>query len=354
VKQLLTYKEKFEEYVDVAPVSNLSLSIRNLLIEEISSDLGMDGLDAAGLAKMVRERMDILPMRKRECFKRVVGVDAGSQIIPLAARQYAVFSALAYSLPQGSRFFLQPESMSCTYSMGVDRFKGSVNLCREAKLYETAYKFIENGNNPELVLIDGPLAFSSWWQKTGTEKERLRLFKSIRNLLNTSQEKGIIIAGIVKRPSARYLIHYHRLAKDTDLSDSFLMHLTLKEGERTDIFSINTALMLSGKNKLPMNLAESPIYSTYCRTTNDWSIPPIRIDVPAYSLANIDEITDYCYSTSYWNGIPLAILRADEDVKVSRRFIGDIYSEIVGYVGRDSGEVKRLAPYWGEGNWLGA
>ena len=353
MKQVLTYKEKYESS-DVAPVSNLSFAIRNLLLEEISSDLGAQGIDSDKLSNMVRDRMDILPMRKRECFKVVAGVDGGSQIIPLAARQYAIISALAYLLPQGSRFFLPPESMSCTYSVGVDGFKGSVNLCREAKLYETASKFIEKKNVPELVLIDGPLAFSGWWQKVGTEIERLRLYSSIKSLLNICQEKGIIIAGIVKRPTARYLIHYNRLAKETDLSDSFLLHLTLKDGERTDIFSVNTAMMLSGKTRLPESLTDTPIYSTYCRMSNDWSIPPIRIDVPVYSLAYIDEILDYCYSTSYWNGIPLAILKADEEVKVSRRFIGDIYSEIVGYIGRSCGEVKQLAPYWGEGNWLGA
>jgi hypothetical protein len=50
----------------------------------------------------------------------------------------------------------------------------------------------------------------------------------------------------------------------------------------------------------------------------------------------------------------MPIVRADEEVKISRRFIGEVYRDIVGRVGRTTGELSHLAPYWGEGQWMGA
>ena len=55
-----------------------------------------------------------------------------------------------------------------------------------------------------------------------------------------------------------------------------------------------------------------------------------------------------------WKGIPMPIVRADEEVKISRRFIGEVYRDIVCRVGRTTGELSHLAPYWGEGQWMGA
>jgi hypothetical protein len=97
-----------------------------------------------------------------------------------------------------------------------------------------------------------------------------------------------------------------------------------------------------------------PIYSFYGRFSREWSIPPIRIDVPSFCLGMIEDIADYCHWSSLWNGIPLPIARADEDVRISKRFMSEVYSELIGYVGKRSGDVSYLAPYWGEGGWMGS
>jgi hypothetical protein len=76
-----------------------------------------------------------------------------------------------------------------------------------------------------------------------------------------------------------------------------------------------------------MDAIDAPIYSSYLRLSKDWNAPPIRLDLPAYCIDEIDTVADYCYATSYGNGLPLAIVKADEEVKVSKRFIADVYSE---------------------------
>ena len=337
-----------------APTPNLSLSLRNLLLTEITSDILKEGPHVKELAARILAENTFYSIRKSEAYWRVTGVDAGSQIIPLASRQYAVLGALAYSLHDGHRFFLQPESFSQPYSLAGDRFPSTVNLRREAKLYETATRFLDEPGGTELLLIDGPLAFSNVWMNAGREEDRRRLIDAVNGLLKKCKRLGVVIVGVVKRPSARYLIYYLGLQDDTDLPDSFLMLHTLEPGQRTDIFSARTAMRMASRGSGFMDAVDEPIYSFYARLTGEWSIPPIRVDLPAFCLSEIDDVADYCYSTSLYNGVPLAIVKADEAVKVTRRFISDVYSEIVTRVGREVGEVSQLAPYWGEGEWMGA
>ena len=349
---VLAVKER-SELVDSEPrAQSLSLSIRNLLLAEITGDVVAEAPLVKGLAERIRREMDVVRLRKREAFTYVAGADAGSQVIPLASRQYAVIGALVYSLPRGSRFYLPPESMCGPYSLGGGGFGGSVNLRREARLYETAREFLVRGGEVELMLVDGPLALSGWWGAAGSEAERRRLVDALNGLLRVCRDRGVTVAGVVKRPSARYLVHYLGLGAETDLSDSYLMHQTLEPGERTDIFSPRTALRMASRGSPMMDVVQEPVYGFYCRLTRGWDIPPIRVDLPAFCLGQVDDVADYCYSTSLWSGIPLPLVRADEEVKVSRHFIGDVYSEIVSRVGRETGDVSPLAPYWGEGEWM--
>lgn len=354
---VLAYKERNTLVPTIqtrAPQANLTLSLRNLLLEEITEDVLAEGPLVKELSSRIRAETQIYGLRKREAFKRVVGVDAGSQIIPLASRQYAVIGALAYSLHTGHRFFFPPESLSQPYSHSGDRFPSTVNLRREAKLYETAQEFLKEHADTELMLIDGPLVFSGFWRKAGREEDRRRLIDAVNGLLRRCKRMGVAAAGVVKRPSARYMIHYLGLEGETDLPDSYLLLQTLKPGERTDIFSAKSAMRMASRGSCIMDTLEEPVYSFYARLTRDWSIPPVRVDIPAYCLSDLDEVADYCYSTSVWQGIPLAIVKADEEVKVTRRFISDVYAEIVTRVGRECGDVSQLAPYWGEGTWMGA
>ena len=333
---------------------NLYLSIRNLLLDEVTGYVEEDSPLVRAIASRIREEMSIYPMAKRAPFSCVAGADAGSQVLPLASRLYAVISAMVYTLPSGGRYFLEPESYAFPISDGGDRARGVINVRREARLYETACEFIEEGSGVQLLLVDGPLAFSNWWSIAGREADRRRLIDAARRLLTLCMEEGVTVAGVVKRPSARYLVHHLGLRGETELPDSYLMLHTLRPGERTDIFSPRSSIRKAVKASPVMDAIGHPIYSFYARISREWSIPPVRIDLPAHSLGQLGDVADHCYGSSYWGGVPLAIVRADEEVRISRRFMGEVYRDIVSRVGRLSGEVSHLAPYWGEGRWMGA
>lgn len=354
---MLTYREKADVGSDLLGLDarpNLILSMRNLLLDEVMSQVEGDMPAVKELAKGIREEIAIHSATKRNPFNEVTGVDAGSHMLPLASRRFAVISALAYSLPSGRRFFLEPECFCFPYRFDGGRLGGVINARREALLYETATRYVESDPEAQLVLVDGPLAFSNWWSRAGEEADRRRLINAVRGFLDVCRENGVSVAGVVKRPSARYLVYSLGLQKVTELPDSFLLLHALKPGERTDIFSPRSAVQKAVRATPFMDAIGHPIYSFYIRLSREWSIPPVRIDLPAYCLGSLDDVADYCYGSSVWRGIPLPIVRADEEVKVSKRFIGEVYRDIVGRVGRTTGEVSHLAPYWGEGQWLGA
>ncbi len=353
---MLAVKEKTIQKQITEPAvqtNNMSLALRNLILSEITDNVFQETPKIKQIVETIRNQLEITPLRKTESYVQVLGVDAGSQIIPLAAMQYAVFGALAYSFPNGRRYFLQPESMSQPYGDSMKHFRGQMDIRREAMLYETAYSYLENYQDIEAIFIDGPLAFSNWWARVGREKDRQRLIDAVNKLLHICNRLDIIVAGIVKRPTARHLIHFLGLKDEVEYTDSFVMLHALEAGERTEVFSPKTGLRMAQRNSPFMDAVDVPIYSSYLRLSKEWQVPPIRLDVPAYCLDELEPLANYCYATSYWNGLPLPIVKADEEVKVSKRFIADVYSEALSRVGRINGEVSQLAPFWGESGWMG-
>ncbi len=331
----------------------LCLEIRDLIFNELTSNIKEEAPRVRELAERVRRGLEISMMRRLEPYREVSGVDAGSQILPLASRRYAVISALVYTLPHGERYFETPEPLILPYTVSNDRFEGILSARRESKLFETACGFIDEGRRPQLLLVDGPLSFSDLWSGAGRRSDRSRLVAAVNGLLERCREGGVILAGVVKRSSSRHIIRHLGLQDETDLSDSFLLLHALRPGERTGLFSTRSDRPPSLGSHPSTEAVKVPIYSFFGRFSRDWSIPPMRVDLPDFSLSHLEDVADYCYSSSFWNGVPLPILKADEEVRISKRFMSEIYAEVVDRVGRLTGDVSLLAPFWGEGRWMG-
>ncbi len=99
---MLAVKEKtIQEQITrpPAPTNNLSLSLRNLILSEITENVFTETPKINQIVETIRKEVEITPLRKDESYVQVLGVDAGSQVIPLASMQYAVIAALAYRFP---------------------------------------------------------------------------------------------------------------------------------------------------------------------------------------------------------------------------------------------------------------
>ena len=198
------------------------------------------------------------------------------------------------------------------------------------------------------MLVDGPLAFSNWWANMGEEQDRRALISSINLLLDFCAEEGIAIAGVVKRTTARYLINFLELQQTTCLSDAFVLLQTLEPGERTDIFSPRDALKRTMKATPFMDLIDHSIHSFYMRSSRSCLLPPIRVDIPEFMLDSVENLASYCYFTAIRNGIPLSVVKADEEVRITKKFVDEIYSELIPKLESRFGTSSLVAGIWGE------
>ncbi|MGQ9679170.1 MAG: DNA double-strand break repair nuclease NurA [Candidatus Bathyarchaeia archaeon] len=331
---------------------HICLAVRRVLLNKVSEDVLKESKNIKELSTYIRGKVSPISIKRDEWFHEVSGADAGSQILPLASKRYGIISALVYSVSSGKRFFHPPECIELPYTVTGSRTEGVINVRREAKLFETAYSFVRENPQTDLLLIDGPLVFSNLWSVKGSRKDQKRLIKAVNDLLGYCFKNNITVAGIVKRPSARYLVYHLGLQDSTDLPDSFLLLHALKGGERTGIFNPRDALNKFIRPHRFMDVIGYSISSYYVRLSPNWDIPPLRIDIPAFAVSLQDEIASYCYWSSISNGLPLPIARADEEVRISKRFISEVYSEMISYVGAHTGEISYLAPFWGEREWL--
>jgi hypothetical protein len=299
------------------------------------------------MAEMERS-VEVLPVKRAIPYEVVAGVDAGSQRVPLAFQWSAAIDALVFSLPNSRRFYTDPEVVKLPYNYSRERFQDVVSIKRETKLFKTAKKFLEQNDHVNLILVDGPIAFGNWWLKKGEELDRFELVSTINSLLDFCACKGISVAGVVKRATARYLINSLGLTEKTTLPDAYILLQLLKPGQRIGCFCPKEAFLKAFGTAPFMDKIAYPIHSFYIRTSSNDLSPPIRIDIPEFMLDWVDELAGYCYATQVREGIPLAIARADEEVRITKRFVSEVYSELVPRITRRFGVPSLAATIWGE------
>jgi hypothetical protein len=326
----------------------LCLALRNLILTEASKDASKDLQRLPKIISIIKKKFDFFPVDNRIVYERVAGVDAGSQWVPLASRWFAIIAALVYQLPKVKRFFIKPEAIKLSHSFSREKFHELVSIKRETMLFKTSVNFLNKNSSIDLLLIDGPLAFSNWWANKGERQDRLELITSINVLLNLCEKNGIAVAGVVKRANARYLINYLKLQQETTLSDAFVLLQTLESNERTDVFSPRKALKRTVRASPFMDQINCCIYSFYMRSSSNHLVPPIRIDIPEFMLNSVSNLASYCHSTAVNHGIPLPLVKADEEVRITKKFVEEIYWELIPRLEKNLGASSLVARMWGE------
>jgi len=297
--------------------------------------------------------------------KNIVALDGASATFNLEIGRIGMYLALAIIFPSMKRIYVKdsygivPEDPSeITEYRDPIIFNRLLDLRRERKIFELATYIVENIKEIEVVLIDGPLLPTP---VTGLENidvklnaEYVRYFKAIERLHKLCYEEGIILIGFVKRVRSK-LIKGHiqglkltrpeNLERDVslfpDTYDSILVDILLDEGE---LFPYPPIIVehLSSKN--------IRVLCSFVKTKEDAT--PYRIDVAGGTNRKEESFNKAVglileHMTIY--GIPYPILKIDEEVKLSRRLVRELYDDLrYRCFMKTHGRLISLKAIWGE------
>ncbi|RLF18782.1 MAG: hypothetical protein DRZ82_07625 [Thermoprotei archaeon] len=295
---------------------------------------------------------------------RMVALDGGSANINMEIGHLGLYVALAVVFPEMRRIYLKDScglipSDPTRISEYVDpiMFNRLLDLRRERKVFELAC-YIARNMKVDVILIDGPLIPTP---KIGLDDVNKELseeydmyFRAIRELHRICYEKEILLIGFVKRARSKLIMRdledsevvmpepLRRGLLLPDTYDTMIVDLVLKEGE---LFPYPPMIIKHNKAKY--------IQSISCFIKVNEDITPFRVDIAGSALKEgysafergIGLIKEYM--TSY--GVPYPILKVDEEVKLSRRLIRELYDDLrYRYFSKVKDRIVSIKTIWGE------
>lgn len=320
-----------EEVEEVKTYSEIVVSLREELqrymereAEKFSQD--METVDVESLKPL---RVD--PARPRS-FRKIAAVDGGSGILSFADREVGFIAAIAV-IDDGRRHvrkIARPKILTQRYGEDEGDFSDRLDVERETLLIEVARKI----SNLDLLMVDGPLI--------PRPKYVGEYLLQLRSLIEESEKDNRLLVGFVKRPQSRFLVAEEFGGKG--FYDRTILSALLEKGEAypwppriRELKSVPAAKY------------------TYLRLMDPPSPSVFRLDFPAYlDDERIHDILSYILRTSDpVVGVPALLMKADEEVKISKRLVVELYRECFeNLVGRFDPKLwSPLAPKWGERIW---
>jgi hypothetical protein len=311
---------------EVKTYSELIIRIHSKLLSEMEGWVSsfrktVEGLEVSG------EKIDGAPV-----FDGVVGaVDGGSSIIPFADRLVGIASALSISIEADESYrrrIIEPKILLQERDEGDGEFMDRVDMERETMMMSLANKTIED---VELLMVDGPLI---------PRPEYIgEYLYQLRRLLEKAEGEGKLLVGFVKRPQSMFVEEFRGLGfTDRAILSSLLGKLQVypwpPRTHEVRFFELRYTYI---------KLLDPPLPGVF------------RLDFPKHlSDEEILSIIGYVAASSDpWRGVPAIILKADEEVKMSKRLIADLYRDCFSKISSniDPSLWSPLAPRWGELLW---
>lgn len=326
------------EEEEVKTYSGLIVSIRDGLADEMArlAERFMRLID--GISPPASTRVSPNPRRFSD--KVVAAVDGGSMLIPFADASLGIASALAVIYHPEDRAFerrlLKPKILFQEPDEDEGEFMDRLDVERETMVMQLASSLLED---VDVLAVDGPLI--------PRPKYAGEYVYQVKNLLQLAERRGRLVFGFVKRPQARFL---EACLGGSGLGDRFTDRAIL-------------AALLERFWAAPWPPMRPPAGSrgdvdvkfTYIRLLEPPTPAVFRVDVPAHlDCGEVMEVLEYVAGTADpEHGVPAMIMKADEEVKMSRLMMVSLYRECFMKVasGIDPKYWSPLAPRWGERLW---
>jgi len=321
----------FEEVEEVKTYSEIVVSLREELQRYMGREAERFSLDMEAINAEALRPLRVDPARQRE-FRSVAAVDGGSGILSFADKEVGFIAAIAVidDGKQHVRRIAKPKILTQQEGEEEGEFSDRLDVERETLLIELARKI----TNVDLLIIDGPLI--------PRPKYTGEYLLQLKSLIDESEKDGRMLVGFVKRPQSRFLVTEDFGGKG--LYDRTILSAILERGE-----AYPWPPRIRELKSVP------PAKYTYLRLMDPPSPSVFRLDFPAYlDDEGIHDILSYVLRTSDpVLGVPALLMKADEEVKISKRLVAELYRECFeNLVGRFDPKLwSPLAPRWGERIW---
>jgi len=350
------YSRKQEE-VEVYPNPDLVARLRDKLIEFFNSlaDV-LDSSTAVSLSDCIRVLEDLRGRIVSPSWRprRVGVVDGGSSILSLSAGYVGVVASIGVVI-DGDRvvekvvsepivFPETPKELVNYYDEEV--VDSVVDKLRESLVFETSVELLKRG--VDLLIVDGPVApyaaLGRIVAEERIEKEALMRYReAVLKLHREAHSYGVDVVGFVKRPRSRSLKRLTETCR-SEVFDHVALSVLLKDGEYfPEPPRTVSPEEVKGRPQLAELIEMLAPKHVYVRFTA--STPPFRVE--CCTLRNsYSDILGFLYEARTRDGVPYPVMKADEEVKMSRKLIKELYEDvlheyIVRYGVRD---LKYLAP----------
>jgi len=321
----------FEEIEEVKTYSEIVVSLREELRRymEQEAEKFSRHMETVSTGSIRPLRVD--PARRRG-FRRIAAVDGGSGILSFADREVGFISAIAV-IDDGERHIrkiAKPRILAQGEDEEEGEFSDRLDVERETLLIELARKL----RDVDLLIVDGPLI--------PRPKYTGEYLLQLRSLIEESEKDGRLLVGFVKRPQSRFLVSEE--FGGMEFYDRTILSALLEKGE-----AYPWPPRIRELRSMP------PAKYTYLRLMDPPSPSVFRLDFPAYlGEEEAHDILSYILRTlDPVAGVPALLMKADEEVKISKRLVAELYRECFeSLAGRlDPKLWSPLAPRWGERIW---
>jgi len=352
---ILAMREALSTYLERLAL-RIDSSVRSGTSGELGGILG-EPVDVGG-----RADLDLL----------AAAADGGSVVYSLSSASFGVAVAISLQLRVGgsvargpARSEVVPEDPFEAVTLTPQEVDLVLSPLREAMVAEAALTAVRGGlgERPDLLILDGPLIPPKpvWLARRASGHSELaaravsRYLEAHSRLIRASRKEGVTLVGFVKRPRAHYLSALAGV-EEAALSDSAVASEVLRRvgqmapGEPITLREGELELMLGGEAR--SSIEPGSISFAFLRTSR--RRPPYRVDFgPIHEpFGGPADVASYLVATADADGIPIAVVKADESVKVTRRVARDAYLESMRRMLARAPDARRvlqlLTPMYGE------
>ncbi|MEZ0394452.1 MAG: DNA double-strand break repair nuclease NurA [Desulfurococcaceae archaeon] len=301
------------------------------------------------------------PATRQDWPRRIGVVDGGSNLLRLSAGYVGIAAAvgIVFEWPRVARRIAAEPELLPEDPSELSRYEDPLivqrvaDRVREAMVFELALKLLEEGL--DLLVVDGPLipyaviAGRELPEEEARALERYR--RAVRELHSRSRGTRTTVIGFVKRPRSKFL---HKVFGGEEEYDHVILAGLLGEGEYFPNPPYHLAPEVFGAqvfhDREVRELVEAlDLKFTFLKTSPQ--LPPFRVDFGNVSR-DYGPILNFLYATRTRDGIPFAVAKADEEVKITRELIRQLYEDALHYsvvktLPSDPSAIAPLMPEYG-------